>query len=125
MKTMEIYEPAMCCSTGLCGVSINPELLRVATNLNNLKEHGIIVNRYNLNSAPTAFMKNEAVNRELQQNGTDTLPLIVVNGEIVMKKCYPTNEEFAALLEVPTEYVTSGKVKSSGCCCGSNKNGCC
>ena len=29
MKTMKIFEPAMCCPTGLCGVSVDPELLRV------------------------------------------------------------------------------------------------
>ena len=76
MKTMEIFEPAMCCSTGLCGVSIDPELLRVATNLNNLKAHNVIVNRYNLSSAPAAFVSN----------GGDNLPLILVDGEIVIMR---------------------------------------
>ena len=41
MKTMKIFEPAMCCPTGLCGVSVDPELLRVSTVLNTLKQHGI------------------------------------------------------------------------------------
>ena len=31
MKTMKIYEPAMCCTTGLCGVGVDSELLRVST----------------------------------------------------------------------------------------------
>ena len=119
MKTMEIFEPAMCCSTGLCGVSIDPELLRVATNLNNLKAHNVIVNRYNLSSAPAAFVSNSAVNKELHEHGGDNLPLILVDGEIVIKKRYPTNEEFCALLEIPCEYLSS----DSGCC-GSNKKGC-
>lgn len=124
MKTMEIFEPAMCCSTGLCGVSIDPELLRVATNLNNLKDHNIIVNRYNLSSAPAAFVSNPAVNKELHEHGGDNLPLILVDGEIVIKKRYPTNEEFCSLLDIPCEYLTA---VSGGCCCGNNgkKNGCC
>lgn len=122
MKKMEIYEPAMCCSTGLCGVSVNPELLRVATTLNNLVRHGVIVNRYNLNSAPQNFVSNPVVNAEISKNGTDTLPLILVDGEIVITNRYPTDEEFASLLDVPFEYTQAPK---GGCCCGGNKGGCC
>lgn len=28
MKKIEIFDPAMCCPTGLCGTNINPELMR-------------------------------------------------------------------------------------------------
>ena len=52
MKKMSIYEPALCCETGLCGVNVDPELLRITTVLNNLKNKGIIIERYNLNSTP-------------------------------------------------------------------------
>lgn len=38
MKTMQIFEPAMCCSTGLCGVGVDPELLRISTVLDTLKK---------------------------------------------------------------------------------------
>jgi hypothetical protein len=37
MKKMCIYEPALCCETGLCGVNVDPELLRISTVLNTLK----------------------------------------------------------------------------------------
>ena len=30
MKKMTIYEPAMCCSTGLCGVGVDTKLLRIS-----------------------------------------------------------------------------------------------
>ena len=55
MKKLEIFEPAMCCATGLCGPSVDPELLRISTLLSALGEKGIAVGRYNLNSAPQAF----------------------------------------------------------------------
>ena len=55
MGKMEIYDPAMCCSTGVCGPSVNPELIRVASVIENLKKNGITVNRYNLSSNPQAF----------------------------------------------------------------------
>ena len=38
MKNIRIFEPAMCCATGLCGPSIDPELLRISTLLSSLKE---------------------------------------------------------------------------------------
>lgn len=60
MKNLYIYEPALCCATGLCGVSIDPELLRITTVLNTLKERGVAVRRFNLNDAPMEFVKCNA-----------------------------------------------------------------
>ncbi|WP_231038331.1 arsenic metallochaperone ArsD family protein [Pectinatus frisingensis] len=54
---MQIFEPAMCCSTGLCGATVDPELLRISTVLDILKKHTISVERYNLTSTPMAFIK--------------------------------------------------------------------
>ena len=66
MKTMKIYEPAMCCPTGLCGVGVDPELLRISTVLNTLKQNGIEVQRFNLTSAPAAFGESKAVSEDVQ-----------------------------------------------------------
>lgn len=57
MSKLTIYEPAMCCETGLCGVGVDPELLRISTIENTLKKLGIEVKRYNLSSAPNAFVQ--------------------------------------------------------------------
>lgn len=107
MKKMIIYEPAMCCPTGLCGVNINPELLRISTVLNNLKKNGVLVERYNLSSAPQKFIQNASVNK-LINNGIDILPITVLDGEVVMTKRYPTNNEFVSLLSVPKSYLGEG-----------------
>jgi hypothetical protein len=124
MKTMSIYEPAMCCSTGLCGVGVDPELLRISTALNTLKNHGILVQRYNLSSTPQEFISNKAVNEFININGVDELPAIVVDGEIVMSGRYPTNDEFVSLLGVPAgvfdakpRTVKVNVRKSGGCGC--------
>lgn len=132
MKKMSIYEPAMCCSTGLCGVSVDPELLRISTVLNTLKKNGIEVERFNLSSAPQAFISNKAVNDFINQKGVNELPVIVVDNQIVITGRYPTNEEFVKLLNVPLSFVgeqpkaikvTPRKAgSSSGCGC---KGGCC
>ena len=99
MKTMKIFEPAMCCSTGLCGVSVDPELLRVSTVLNTLKQNGIEVQRFNLTSAPMEFVNHPAVSDYLKKFGPDKLPVVLVEDCIVIAGRYPTNAEFASWLD--------------------------
>lgn len=72
MKKIKIFEPAMCCETGLCGVSVDPELLRISTVINTLKERGIIVERYNLSSNPQAFIDHKVVNEFVNKYGRGT-----------------------------------------------------
>lgn len=130
MKRMFIYEPAMCCSTGLCGVSVDPELLRISTVISSLKKNGIEVVRFNLSNAPQEFVKNQMVNKMMSAEGVEVLPITVLDGEIVKKGSYPSNDELIRLFNVPRSYlgVKSAKPKvtkeqgSGGCGC---KGGCC
>ena len=117
MKTMSIYEPAMCCSTGVCGPSIDPELLRISTVLDILEKYGIKINRYNLASSPQEFISNAEVNQILTDEGVDALPIVLVDGKIVLTKRYPSNNELADLLSIPS-WVFSSSDRSSGCCGG-------
>jgi hypothetical protein len=124
MKKMIIYEPAMCCPTGLCGVEINPELLRISTVLNALKNHGVEVVRYNLSNSPQEFVKNEIVNNYINNKGVEGLPITVLDNQIIITGRYPTNEEFSRFLNVPVNYLGNVvlKKKSGG---GDCKGGCC
>ncbi len=122
MKKMIIFDPAMCCSTGVCGPSVNPELLRVSTIINNLNGKGILVERYNLTSNPQIFVDNKIINEILMKKGISVLPVTMVNGKIVKVGSYPTNEEFCRLLEIPSEYLKANIKRPNGCGC---KGGCC
>ncbi|MDP4147085.1 MAG: arsenite efflux transporter metallochaperone ArsD [Bacillota bacterium] len=123
MKKMIIFDPAMCCPTGVCGPSIDPELLRVSTVLNSLKSKGIVVERHNLTGNPQAFVDNKAVNELLNTEGVDILPITIVEGEVVKTKAYPTNKEFCTMLELPEDYLKAKiKMKPKSCGCG---DGCC
>ncbi|WP_342758881.1 arsenite efflux transporter metallochaperone ArsD [Kineothrix sedimenti] len=124
MKTMSIYEPAMCCETGICGVGVDPELLRISTVFHNLQKNGITASRFNLNSAPQAFINNTDINKLIMGDGVGSLPATVIDGKIVKTKAYPTNEEIAAWLEIPASYLEAIETKKSdgGCCCA---EGCC
>src|SRR5699024_10158814 len=107
MKKMEIFDPAMCCSTGVCGPSVDKNLLRVSTLLNRLEKKGVKVERYNLSSDPKAFIDNKTINNMLVDEGVDVLPVTMVEGRVVKTKEYPTNEEFIKFLEIPGEYIMS------------------
>jgi len=123
MKKMIIFDPAMCCSTGVCGPAVNPDLLRVSIVLNNLNKKGIVVERYNLASNPQAFVDNKIINGLLNSDGVEILPVTILDGKVVKTKQYPTNVEFCKFLEVPEEYLRSKiKIRAKSCGC---KGGCC
>ena len=103
MKTMQIFEPAMCCPTGLCGVRVDPELLRVSAVLNTLKQNGVAVQRFNLSNAPQEFVNNKTVTAYVRKFGPNGLPVVLVDGAIVITRRYPTNAEFVTLLELPRD----------------------
>jgi hypothetical protein len=125
MKNIEIFDPAMCCSTGVCGPGIDPELMRIATLINGLSKKGIIVKRHNLSSNPQDFVSSKAVSDLLAKEGAQVLPITLLDGEVVKTKAYPTNEEFSGWLDIriATKTVTLNKSKSCGCDCGNGN--CC
>lgn len=95
MAKLEIYDPAMCCPTGVCGPSVDPELARVASALFLLEGKGFPIQRYNLGSEPNAFVTNEVVNQLLNKRGVEVLPIVLLDGKVVKKGTYPTNEELS------------------------------
>ena len=116
MKKMQIFEPALCCDTGVCGASVDPELLRITTVLNTLKQNGVVIDRFNLNSAPMEFVTNQTVNLYVNQKGAEALPCVTVDGVIVIEGRYPTNEEIMRWLELSPEALLPKQ--SGSCCCG-------
>ncbi|MBN8709404.1 MAG: hypothetical protein BGO12_04215 [Verrucomicrobia bacterium 61-8] len=89
MTSVQVYDPAMCCSTGVCGPDVDPVLAAVAGFLHQLKERGVRVDRYNLAQQPIAFAQNSRVKDLLQKEGIGVLPLVFVDGELVFKGAYP------------------------------------
>lgn len=121
MKRMEIYEPAMCCPTGICGPGVDPELIRISTTLNNLKRNGIEVKRYNLTNHAAVYAENAMVSEILKTEGMKVLPLVLLDGKVVKTGGYPTNEEFCEWLEVPASHLETGLVNFASCGCEGGK----
>jgi hypothetical protein len=124
MPTLRIFDPSMCCSSGACGPSPDPELARFAADVAWLRSHGVKVERYSLSSDPAAFAQT-AVVKEALARGTEVLPLVLVDDRIAVEGAYPSRETLAALAGVVLRKLASEAV-SSGCCGGSSGGtGCC
>jgi len=90
---LQVYDPPMCCSTGICGTSIDPDLINFAAMLAQFTQRGVKVERYNLGQQALAFAQNSAVQEKLRAEGADCLPLIYCDGILRMQGRYPTQEE--------------------------------
>ena len=121
---IQVFDPPMCCSTGVCGPSVDPELVRFAADLDWLKRQGVEVERYNLSQQPAAFTGNDVVKTALGKDGNDCLPLTLVDGAVVCKGRYPTRDALAghAGIEAPTSLFTDAvrELVAIGAAIGSN-----
>lgn len=90
---IEIYDPVLCCSTGVCGPQVDPALLRFASSVRWMQDKGWKVDRYNLGQSPMAFARNEVVRAELSRSGESVLPLVLVDGRVVSRGRYPDRQE--------------------------------
>lgn len=95
---LEVFDPAMCCSTGVCGPTVDPELVRFARDLAWLSHHDVEVTRHNLAKEPGAFVDNATVLAELNANGPGCLPIVLVDGEPVAGAGYPQRQQLMELL---------------------------
>jgi len=103
MPKVQVFDPAMCCSTGVCGPSVDPTLPRFAADLEWLKTKGITIERYNLAQETAAFTSNPVVKATLNSQGVESLPLILVEGKIVAQGAYPTRAQLAELSGISYE----------------------
>ena len=121
MIKLEVFDPPQCCSTGVCGPSVDPKLVQFAADLHWLANQRVSVERYNLAQQPMAFATNAVVNGALKQSGNDRLPLILMNGAILSQGRYPNRDELARLAGVDPDTAQQPRglklpIIQSGCC---------
>lgn len=103
MKKLQVFDPPMCCSSGVCGPSVDPVLPRFAADLDWLKSKGVSVERYNLAQDTATFTENALVKKTLNSSGTKSLPLLLLDGQVVSSGAYPSREDLARCTEVEYE----------------------
>ena len=113
MKRLQVFDPPMCCSTGVCGPTVDPALPQFAADLAWLQGQGVEVERFNLAQQPQAFATNDLVRQHLTKYGSDCLPLLVADGQVISGGVYLTREQLAGLVTVAG---SAQVVVKSGCC---------
>ena len=118
--TIQVFDPALCCSTGVCGVDIDQALVSFSADAAWAKLNGARIERFNLAQQPMAFAENITVKGFLERSGEEALPLVLVNGEVALAGRYPNRTELARWAGISP---ASAETKSDGSCCSGSK--CC
>jgi len=118
MRTIQIFDPALCCSTGVCGVDVDQQLVDVSADVDWAKQNGANIERFNLAQQPLAFAENPVVKGFLERSGAEALPLILVDGEVALAGRYPNRTELArwAGIDAVAEKAASSCCSRSKCC---------
>jgi len=96
---MEIFDPPMCCSTGLCGPTLDQTLLNVNEMVIKLGKEGLNIERYQMTSSPNAFLTNPDVMRLVREQELSALPITVVRGKVIKIGSYPDLNEIKIALD--------------------------
>jgi hypothetical protein len=93
LRRIDVFDPPLCCSTGVCGPTVDPELVRAAALFERLQLRGIQVCRRNLAQEPLAFVQRNDVRQALEQQGVGALPLVFVDDILFCSGRYPSEAE--------------------------------
>ena len=133
MSKIEVFEPALCCATGVCGEDVDQQLVNFSADLDFIRSRGADIARYNLASEPQAFAANDSVAAFLRVSGSAGLPLVLVDGVTAMTGRYPDRIQLAiwagldALSPVGSDLgITAAASTAEGCCGGGgDASSCC
>jgi hypothetical protein len=120
MKTIQVFDPAMCCNTGVCGVDVDQSLVTFAADVDWAKQNGAQIERFNLSQQPMAFAESAIVKGLLERTGQTVLPVTLVDGQLALAGRYPSRDDLARWAELqaqPVEAKTAASCCSGGRCC--------
>ena len=118
MKSIQVFDPSLCCSNGVCGVDVDQALVSFSADVGWAKQNGAQLERFNLAQQPMAFAENPAVKSFLERSGHEALPLILLDGEVALAGRYPSRGELARWADI-AEHAAETK-PASNCCSGGN-----
>lgn len=121
MVDIEVFEPALCCNTGVCGPDVDQSLVEFTADAEYFKALGVQIKRHNLANDPQAFVQNPVVVNFLEAAGSENLPLVLVNGTTVLTGQYPTRDMLARYAGLVASRGPSLSLAGGGggsCACG-------
>ena len=100
MSKLVIYEGMLCCSTGICGPEPNKALIQLTEDVKRLQAEfpDAKIIRASMSFNAQAYLEEPEVLKLVKTNGTDILPITVLNGKILSKQRYMTYDEMRAAL---------------------------
>jgi hypothetical protein len=114
-KSIQVFDPAMCCSSGVCGTDVDQQLVSFSADLDWAKKNGAQIERYNLAQQPMDFANNKVVKDFLERSGQEALPLILVDGELALAGRYPNRSELSRWSGIASAVEVQ---PVTGCCSG-------
>lgn len=114
MKTIQVFDPALCCSTGVCGVDVDQALVSFSADVDWAKQQGAQIERFNLAQQPMSFAENATVKGFLERAGQEALPLTLIDGELALAGRYPSRADLARWAGIAPQ--AAEPKQSSGCC---------
>jgi len=121
MTVIQVFDPALCCSTGVCGVDVDQQLVDFSADVDWAKQNGVQIERFNLAQQPMAFAENAVVKSFLEHSGAEALPVVLVDGAMVLSGRYPSRDELVqwarldALTPQVMELIALGAAIAAGC----------
>jgi len=126
MTELSIFEPAMCCETGVCGVDADTVLINFTADIDWLRKQGLSVQRFNLAQEPAAFIGNPIAKAEINAHGESCLPLIIMGEKVLSRGQYPDRNQLKAMsgmVATPNTSTTPGNApKTTRCGCGTGSS---
>ena len=104
---VEMFDPPMCCPTGLCGPALDQTLLDVNDMVIQLQRENLRVERYQMTSNPNAFLGNAEVMKLVREKQMEALPIVAVRGKILKTGAYPSLGEVHAALALTQQSVSA------------------
>jgi arsenite-transporting ATPase len=127
MVSIRVFEPALCCNTGVCGEDVDQALVDFSADLDFFTQLGVDIARHNLANDPAVFVQNPVVTNFLTAAGSEGLPLVLVDDVTVLTGRYPTRDmlaRYAGLATAEPKTLTLATVAAQGCCGGSSSSCC-
>ena len=125
MAHIRVYDPAVCCSTGVCSPEADASIAQFTAALDKAKKSGVEVDRFTLAHQPAEYVANATVKTLLDDEGIDVLPIVFLGDEILSKGGYPDRGDLMRRLSIED---SAGPSESAASCCGPTEkaeSGCC
>lgn len=116
MPRIQIFDPALCCSSGVCGQEVDAHLVQASADINWAMGLGARIERFNLAQQPMAFAENVTVRDLLERSGRAALPITLVDGEVVLAARYPSRQQLGQWSNVAAPADVSGCCSGGHCC---------